>query len=196
MDHLSRLVLAAGRGDRDALERFVTETQADVWRLCAHLGDRRDADDLAQETYERAIGAVHRFRGDGSARSWLLGIARRVCADHVRRAQRHRRRWDAAANEAAADRSVVTGVPDGGDRVELDELLGLLHPDRRDAFVLTQVLGLPYDETADVLGCPIGTVRSRVSRARLDLAEMIDSSSGSTAPGLRGTGTESGAPTT
>ena len=59
-------------------------------------------------------------------------------------------------------------------RVDLDELLGALDDDRRSAFVLTQVLGLHYDEAADVLGCPIGTVRSRVSRARTDLIEMMD----------------------
>lgn len=193
MDHLTRLVVAAGRGDVDALERFVSETQADVWRLCAHLGDRRDADDLAQETYERAIGSIHRFRGEGSARSWLFGIARRVCADHVRRSQRHRRRWHAAADAAAVDQRITAGVDLGGDRVELDELLGLLDPDRRDAFVLTQVLGLHYDEAAEVIGCPIGTIRSRVARARLDLAEMIERADARAADrrtSLRSTGTD------
>ena len=59
-------------------------------------------------------------------------------------------------------------------RVDLDGLLDALDDDRRSAFVLTQVLGLHYDEAADVLGCPIGTVRSRVSRARTDLIEMMD----------------------
>ncbi len=59
-------------------------------------------------------------------------------------------------------------------RVDLDDLLGALDADRRSAFVLTQVLGLHYDEAAEVLEIPIGTVRSRVSRARADLIEMMD----------------------
>ncbi len=58
-------------------------------------------------------------------------------------------------------------------RADLDDLLRSLDDDRRAAFVLTQVLGLHYDEAAEVLGCPIGTVRSRVSRARTDLVEMM-----------------------
>jgi RNA polymerase sigma-70 factor (ECF subfamily) len=59
---------------------------------------------------------------------------------------------------------------------ELDDVLDRLDPDRRDAFVLTQVLGLSYAEAADVIDCPIGTVRSRVARARMDLIEHLQGS--------------------
>ncbi len=163
MDHLTNLLIDARNGDRRALERFIAETQADVWRLCRYLGDQRVADDLAQETYERAIGSLHRFRADGSARAWLLTIARRVCADHTRRAIRRRRLDRATFNDATAGGiSGDTVAPDRSGRVELDELLGGLDPDRRAAFVLTQVLGMHYDEAASVLGCPVGTIRSRV----------------------------------
>ena len=172
MDHLTRLVLAAQQGDTAALDRFVGETQAEVWNLCRYLGDARDADDLAQEVYERAIAALPRFRADGAARSWLLTIARRVCSDHVRRAQRRRRKDQAVFDDA---RVHATFAPDSTLRVDLDELLGRLDEDRRTAFVLTQVLGMYYDEAAEVIGCPVGTVRSRVSRARLDLASMTAS---------------------
>ena len=75
MDHLTGVLIAARDGDRAALERFIAETQGDVWRLCRYLGDAQLADDLAQETYERAIGSIHRYRADGSARGWLLTIA-------------------------------------------------------------------------------------------------------------------------
>jgi len=64
VDELTSLARAAGRGDRDALARFVRLTQGDVWRFCAHLVDPAAADDLAQETYLRAIPALRRFRGD------------------------------------------------------------------------------------------------------------------------------------
>ena len=63
--------------------------------------------------------------------------------------------------------------PDHSGRIDLDYVLADLDADRKGAFVLTQVLGLRYDEAAEVLGIPIGTVRSRVSRARHDLIEMM-----------------------
>jgi len=174
VDHLTRLLVAARDGDRVALERFVAETQADVWRLCRYLGDAQYADDLAQEAYERAIGSIHRFRADGSARGWLLTIARRTCVDHTRRAGRRRRLESAVlANTTAGslDGSVI--APDMSGRIDLDDVLAHLDGDRRSAFVLTQVLGLRYDEAAEILGCPIGTVRSRVARARSDLVTML-----------------------
>lgn len=174
MDHLTNLLLAARDGDRRALERFIAETQADVWRLCRYLGDPQHADDLAQETYERAISSVHRYRADGPARGWLLTIARRVCVDYTRRAVRRRKLDQAVLSNATA--GTFGGVliePDATGRVDLDDVLHDLDPDRRSAFVLTQVLGLHYDEAAKVLGCPVGTIRSRVARARRDLVEMM-----------------------
>jgi RNA polymerase sigma-70 factor, ECF subfamily len=80
VDELTALARAAGRGDRDALAEFVKQTQGDVWRFCAHLVDPAAADDLTQDTYLRAIPALRRFRGDAQVRTWLLAIARRVCA--------------------------------------------------------------------------------------------------------------------
>lgn len=174
VDHLTRLLIAARDGDRVALERFVAETQADVWRMCRYLGDVEYADDLAQESYERAIGSIHRFRAEGSARGWLLTIARRTCVDHTRRASRRRRLDQAVLRNTTAgslDGSLI--APDMSGRVDLDDVLAHLDDDRRSAFVLTQILGLQYDEVAEVLDCPIGTVRSRVARARRDLVEMM-----------------------
>jgi RNA polymerase sigma-70 factor (ECF subfamily) len=84
-----------------------------------------------------------------------------------------RRRLEERVQRSAG--SLHGGVlePDPTGRVDLDHVLAHLDDDRRAAFVLTQVLGLHYDEAADVLGCPIGTVRSRVSRARADLVDMM-----------------------
>ncbi|MFK7917018.1 MAG: sigma-70 family RNA polymerase sigma factor [Ilumatobacter sp.] len=174
MDHLTRLLLDARDGDERALERFVSRTQGDVWKLCRYLGDARDADDLAQEVYERAIRSLHRYRAEGPARGWLLTIARRVCADHARSAQRRRRRDAAVFDTMVAGAGIGTLTSgDAADRVAMDAVLECLGDDRREAFVLTQVLGLHYDEAADVLGCPVGTIRSRVARARLELVDMM-----------------------
>ena len=192
MDRLTKLLVQAQSGDRDALESFIAASQSDVWRLCRHLGDTRDADDLTQETYERAIGSLHRFRADGPARGWLLTIARRVCVDHTRRAIRRRRLDDELRDEAGASGLGELYQGEESERIVLDDLLNHLDNDRRAAFVLTQVLGLQYDEAAEVLGCPIGTIRSRVARARADLVAMtnVESDDGSIETNQTPTGTD------
>jgi RNA polymerase sigma-70 factor (ECF subfamily) len=168
IDELTRLGLQAGAGDRAALATLVARTQADVWRLCRHLGGRADADDLTQEVYARALAALPRFRGESSVRTWLLVIARRTVADTIRRSARARRRQPVA----------VEHVPDHAGAVALDARIGELEPDRRAAFVLTQLLGLPYAEAAAVCGVPVGTIRSRVARAREQLLATLEDRSG------------------
>lgn len=167
MDELTQLLLRAGEGDRLALHAVVRRTQADVWRFCAHLVDRAAADDLTQETYVRAMGSVHRFRADASARTWLLSIARRTCADEIRRRQR-RRPWERLTDDPP---EVEEADPSGAH--DLQVLVDHLADDRRAAFVLTQQLGLTYAEAAAALEVPIGTVRSRVARAREDLVALL-----------------------
>jgi RNA polymerase sigma-70 factor (ECF subfamily) len=169
-DEVTTVALRARRGDAAAATMFVKATQADVWRLCAHLGSSGTADDLTQETYARAFASLHRFAGRASARTWLLSIARRTCADAVRSAVRTR------AFEVAGDVDENTGthrVADPADAITLQALLRTLADDRREAFVLTQLVGLSYAETAEVCNCPVGTVRSRVARARADLVEAF-----------------------
>lgn len=164
-DDLTRLALAAGRGDAEAAAEFVRRSHVDVWRLCAALASRAEADDLVQDTFVRALPALARFRGESSARTWLFTIARRTVVDSIRRTTRLRR------VESSLDRRIES-TP-GPDHVVIDGLVAGLDTDRREAFVLTQLLGLGYAEAADVIGCPIGTIRSRVARARQHLIEAM-----------------------
>ncbi|TFV68329.1 UNVERIFIED_ORG: sigma-70 family RNA polymerase sigma factor [Bacillus sp. AZ43] len=173
MDELQRTASEAAGGDPLAAAAFVRATQADVWRLCAALGDPGSADDLTQETYLRAFGSLHRFEHRSSVRTWLLSIARRVCADAVR--SRRRRRLTLVRDDA--DLETLSGPVHGDPVAEgatVEDLLARLDVDRREAFVLTQLLGLSYAEAAEVAGCPVGTVRSRVARARADLIASLD----------------------
>ncbi|WP_344678518.1 RNA polymerase sigma factor SigC [Saccharopolyspora taberi] len=162
---LTELAMAAGAGNRSALEQFVRATQRDVWRFVAHLASVDQADDLTQETYLRALRSLPRFAGRASARTWLLSIARRVVVDQVRYVRSRPRTTAAVDWTKAADRP-TTGFEDV---VELNILLAGLDGPRREALLLTQVLGLSYQETAEICGCPVGTVRSRVARAREEL---------------------------
>lgn len=176
VDDLTALAFAAGKGDRPALDRFVRASQRDVWRLVAHLAGVGLADDLTQETFLRAIPSLARFAGRSSARTWLLSIARRVVVDHIR-ASRSRPRTTKSVDwaDAADQRQAVAHRAAAGfeDVVELNVLLDQLEPDRREALVLTQVLGLLYAEAAEVCGCPVGTIRSRIARARDDLDGLL-----------------------
>ncbi|MBB5874384.1 RNA polymerase sigma-70 factor (ECF subfamily) [Allocatelliglobosispora scoriae] len=171
-DDVTAWALAARTGDRDAAASFIRATQADVVRFLTHLVSAGDAEDLAQETFLRAMRALPSFQGRSSARTWLLVIARRTAADHIRTLTRRPRLADAEDWVATADRGRVP-------RARFDEqhalwqLITALAVDRREAFILTQVLELSYAEAAEVCDCPVGTIRSRVARAREDLAEAM-----------------------
>jgi RNA polymerase sigma-70 factor (ECF subfamily) len=169
VDELTQMAMAAAGGDRVAITAFVRRTQPEVWRVCARLGSRALADDLTQEVYLRALPALARFRGDASARTWLLQIARHVCADEVRRATRRRALLDRLVQRGGHDEAAA---PRTGE-VELDEAIEALDAERRAAFVLTQVAGLSYAEAAEVCEVPVGTIRSRVARARADLLDLL-----------------------
>jgi RNA polymerase sigma-70 factor (ECF subfamily) len=180
VDELTSLARAAGRGDRAAMARLVRETQGDVWRLCAYLVDPAAADDLAQDTYLRAIPALRKFRGDAPVRAWLLTIARRVCAAEISARSRDRRLSVRLA--AVPDAGLGQPPPEPGAQATADELLAALEPGRRAAFVLTQMLGCSYAEAAAVCGCPVGTIRSRVARAREDLDAITADRTGAPGP--------------
>jgi RNA polymerase sigma-70 factor, ECF subfamily len=169
VDLLTRLALRARAGDPQAAGGFVEAGYQEVWRFCASLVSQEAADDLCQETFARAIKALPKFRGESSARTWLLSIARRTCADELR-ARTRRRRQNALA---AAARAVAATDPSSG--IAVADFISRLEGDRRTAFVLTQVLGLSYAEAAEVCGCPTGTIRSRVARARADLLALLQS---------------------
>jgi RNA polymerase sigma-70 factor (ECF subfamily) len=165
VDETTGLALAAASGDRAALHALIRATQVDVWRFCAHLGDRAAADDLTQETYVRMLRALPGFRGDASGRTWLLAIARHTVADSIRTA--HRR-------QGVRDR--IRAMPfesDPAEGVVVRAAVDHLESDRRAAFVLTQVLGLSYTEAAEVCEVAVGTIRSRVARARDDLITAL-----------------------
>lgn len=174
-EQVTAWALAAGRGDEDAMRQFVEATHADVRRFVGYLAAEGGpaAEDLTQETYLRALSSLPRFAGRSCARTWLLSIARRVVVDRYRYDAARPRVSGAADWLDVADRRQPAGLPGFDEGVALLDLLGTLDHHRREAFVLTQLLCLPYAEAARRAGCPIGTVRSRVARAREELSVML-----------------------
>jgi len=168
-DPVTATAMAARGGDQAASSAFVRLTQVEVWRFVAALVGVPHADDVTQETYLRAFRALPDFAGRSSVRTWLLAIARRACADHIRTAVRVRRLEARVAAEPASGT-----VRDHAGLHAAAELVAKLPAERRVAFVLTQVLGLSYQQAAEIEDVPVGTIRSRVARARADLVAALD----------------------
>ncbi|WP_328611538.1 sigma-70 family RNA polymerase sigma factor [Amycolatopsis sp. NBC_00345] len=171
-DEITRDAFSAARGDVAAATRFVSGTQRQLHSLLRYLSAAGVAEDLVQETYLRAFAALPGYQGRSPARVWLFSIAKRVAADHLRRQDRRPRmklsdEWASLAEHAGATE------PDHGRIVVLRQLITALDTERREAFVLTQLLGLSYVETAEICGCAVGTIRSRIFRARQDLAGAL-----------------------
>ena len=168
MDELTRLLVAGRDGDRDALGAAIRRAQPDVWRLASHLVGRAEADDVTQDVFLRAYRSLPGFRAECSGRTWLLTITRNACADLVRGARRRRRLQDRLHSHPGGG---VTPSADGA--LGLDHLVRGLDDDRRAAFVLTQVIGCSYAEASEICETAVGTIRSRVARARADLLEQM-----------------------
>jgi RNA polymerase sigma-70 factor, ECF subfamily len=169
IDDLTTLAYAAGRGDHDAFASLIRATQHEVMRFLAALTEPGEVEDLTQETFLRAYTALPRFVGRSSLRTWLFAIARRVAADQIRYVTRRPRLADFPAWQDKAEAADPHGRPRFDELHALTELVHGLADDRREAFVLTQIAGLSYAEAAEVCDCPIGTIRSRLARARSDL---------------------------
>ncbi|RCG27038.1 RNA polymerase subunit sigma [Sphaerisporangium album] len=170
---LTVLALAAREGRPADIEAFARAIYPDVQRFTTYLTDPQAAEDLTQETLVRVLGSLPRFAGRSSARTWLLSIVRRVVVDRFRTAAVRPVIADVPDWQLAAERRQLRDLPGAEDGVALADLLDKVPPDRRQAFVLTQLAGLPYAEAADLIGCPIGTVRSRVARARAQLMASL-----------------------
>lgn len=134
--------------------------------------DMSEADDLVQDCLERAIARWGQRRGDGDTRSWLFSILHNLAISRWRRIQR-RGRHMAIDDVTDAALSLPASQSDGMDHADLMRALASLTPDYRAVLLLVGVEQLTYAQTAAVLGVPIGTVMSRLSRARERLAQLI-----------------------
>ena len=170
MDRLTGLLVQARDGDRLALGAAIRLSQAEVWRVAAHLVGQHEADDVTQDVYLRAWRALPGFRVESSGRTWLLSITRRACVDAVGRQSRWRRLTARLQAESTAGMSAGPGVDE---MHGLGDLVTSLPPAQREAFVLTQISGCSYAEAAEMCGVEIGTIRSRVARARQELVELV-----------------------
>ena len=163
----------ARAGDRAAQQRFVEAYQARVFAVCAALAPGH-AEDLAQEALLRALLSLRRFDVNGPARlgTFVLRIARNLCIDQLRSAKRrgpHDADVDQLAGSEPADHHLAAARD--ADRVRSAVLA--LPADQRAVVVLRMWGELDYAEIASIEGVPVGTIRSRLSRARDALRELL-----------------------
>jgi RNA polymerase sigma-70 factor (ECF subfamily) len=174
-----RLIEACLHGDQAAWETIVRQHWRKVFNLAyKFVGKHDEAEDLTQEIFLRLFKALHTFDRRANFQTWLISISRNLCIDHYRSVRKERetiaREVDAATlTPAAADPSPLRAL----ERDDLRELVrqGLerLPPVLRRAVVLRDLHELSYQEIAETLGVPEGTVKSRINRGRLELARQI-----------------------
>lgn len=194
-----QLVERARAGDLDAFNALVDLYQRQVYSLCLRmLGTREAAEDAAQEAFLSAYRRLGDFRG-GQFRSWLLRIATNVSIDELRRLKRHAAtplerdiEGETVTIEAADPKAGPEELALGAElRASLERALATLPPEQRAAVVLADVQGLTYEEVAGILGCSLGTVKSRIFRARERLRAFLQALPEPPVPAVRPTGERS-----
>ena len=180
MDADRALVKAAVDGSRDAFDELVRRYQTPILNLArAMTGGSADAEDLAQDVFVRAWRGLASFRGESSFATWLYRVAINVIQSHRGRASRLRRLFVASpASDDLEDPIESAADPDDLerrvlDRDAIDRALATLPEDLRLAVTLRDVQGLDYRAIADVTGTPMGTVESRIFRARQRLKKEL-----------------------
>ena len=180
----AELIRRSTQGDLDAFNRLVEQYQRPLYNLCLRmLASAEAAEDATQDAFIAAFRAVHRFRGAQTRgfRAWLFRIGVNACYDEMRR----RRSRPSVSLDAPRDESGRTlDVPNPGptleERAQTAELgsaiqgaLNTLPSDQRLAVILCDVQGMEYGEIALVMGVSLGTVKSRINRARSRLRERL-----------------------
>jgi RNA polymerase sigma-70 factor (ECF subfamily) len=177
---LDRLLRGFQQGDRDAFAELARRYQASVFRFtCSILRNREDARDATQEALLRAWSQRRRYDRTRPFEGWLFGIAANLTRDLLRRRRRSSLGFHAMSPRPAG---IGTSAPDAPPdrelmqrdlRAALEAVIRALPFEYRSVLILREVEGLSYAEIAEVLGCSVGTVRSRLSRARQGARRLL-----------------------
>lgn len=170
----------AQKGDAQAFEQLVTPHEQMLWRVCWHYTHHQeDAADCLQETMLKAWRAIKSYRGECSLSSWLYRIASTVCLDFLRKQKRlpQTESTDELAEEGFSpvdesptpDEAILKAESADSIRAAIDSLPG----DMRTVIILYALQGLPYEEIADTMNTSVGTVKSRLNRARQKIAKFL-----------------------
>jgi len=181
-EELYRLIMAGKSGDRSAMSQLVTMFSAPVHNLIfSIIRDGVVVEDLAQETFVRMLMSIEKYEFRAPFRSWIFRIAVNLCRDHMRKKKVRRiiTRFQ-IDNETGEEQTFIDKDQDSTENVQNSErmlmirqALDKISESSRIVFELRELKDLSYDEIADTLGWKIGTVKSRLFRARRELAELL-----------------------
>jgi len=175
---LPRLLELVRRGDELAWEAFVRQFQSRVFGLAYHYTTHKeDARDITQDVFVRIYQNLALIPGDAGCVPWILRIARNACIDHLRRRKARPPLWDLPADEMYDLKATGPGPDDAHlakvRKTMVHRALQELTDLNREIILLKEIQGLGVEAIAAILGVPVGTVKSRSSRARLELAEKL-----------------------
>jgi len=165
------LVALTRSGNANAFEELVRRNQATIFRIALRmLGDRRDAEDASQETFLQAWRALPRFRSQSAFSTWLYRIVTNRCLN-LRRARRPSQAllWDQESEDPGPEEAAEAR----NQLLALREAILELTPEQRAVFVLRHLEGCAYEEIVEILGISLAAVKSRLHRARLELATVL-----------------------
>jgi RNA polymerase sigma-70 factor, ECF subfamily len=164
----------AQAGDLRAFESLVRAYQADVWRFAYHLTrNPTAAEDVAQEAFLRAYRGIGSYRGSSRFSSWLLRIVRNCAIDAYRKTRRETVSSDPEDHTGRGDPPAVVEPPASEERARINDAIRRLPMSLREPFVVIEVMGFSYGEASTILGTRIGTIKSRMHRARAALMEEL-----------------------
>ena len=171
----SVLILRCRIGDRDAFGELISRYYRRLRYFIGHLSDSPEmVDDVFQDTWARAIGKMHTLRNIESFRTWLYRIARNTAYQHLRRRRK--------AYEFHDDREALEEQPDDGfsaaDAARIHAGLKKLPPAHREVLALRFLEEMTYQQVAEILGCSLNTVKSRIHYAKLALREQMEAKNG------------------
>jgi len=168
-------------GDIDAFEVLISRYEARVYTIAyRYIGNYNDASDLAQEALIRVYRSIYSFRGDSSFLTWLYRVVTNVCKDELRR----RAREKTVSMDELEERGLTPAVEPGHRSLEdfilrkewqdeVQEVLNTLSEEHRAVVIMRDIQGYSYEEIAHFLECSLGTVKSRLNRARSTLKDRL-----------------------
>jgi RNA polymerase sigma-70 factor, ECF subfamily len=172
------LVAGAQRGESESLNILLERHYSKIYAVCRRVaGNDADAADATQHALLSIARGIARFDGTSAFTTWAYRVATNAALDELRKVKRRPQPTDFADEQAVASLPIANrtanAIEQAGIRIDIDRGLAQLAPEFRAAIVLRELCGLDYQEIADTLGVPVGTVRSRIARGRAALATQL-----------------------
>ncbi|HEX3926970.1 MAG TPA: sigma-70 family RNA polymerase sigma factor [Gemmatimonadales bacterium] len=181
------VVAAAVRGQEAAYRELVRRYQRPVYSLILRMVRNRElAEDLAQETFVKVLNAIDSYRPEYKFSSWIFKIANNAAIDQLRRRELATLSLDGSPHAASSEAVEATSLQIGDEResaldemtsrelgAQIERAIAQLRPEYRSCILLRHVEGRPYEEIAEILGLPLGTVKTYIHRARNELRNLL-----------------------